>query len=67
MLGGVLGRLADQPRERHERDRGEDELDGRVEVGGVVEEDRERSERERAEEDATDHGRLHYLRPRATA
>ena len=45
VLGRVLGRLADQPRERDERRRGEDELDRLVEVGEVVERDRERPER----------------------
>ena len=40
VLGGVLRRLADQPRERDQRRGGEDELDGLVEVERVVHERR---------------------------
>ena len=56
-LGGVLRRLADQPREGDQRDGGEDELDRLVEVDGVVEHDRERPEEQADEEDAADHER----------
>ena len=55
VLGGVLGRLADQPRERDQRHRGEDELDRLVEIEGVVHQDDERREADRDEERATDH------------
>ena len=43
----VLRRLADEPREGDERERGERELGHLVDVRGVVEEDDERAERER--------------------
>jgi hypothetical protein len=55
-LGGVLGRLADQPGEGDERCRGQHELGGCAEVGRVVEHDRERAEKQTHEEDAADHG-----------
>ena len=61
VLGSVLGRLADQPCQRHQRDRREDELGRLVEVGEIVEEDRERPERKAGEEDASDHGRRTLL------
>ncbi len=57
VLGGVLGRLADQPRQWDEREGGEHELDRLREVGEEVESDRERREGERREEDSPDHGR----------
>ena len=51
VLGGVLGRLADQPGERDQRERREHELRRLGEVGEVVERDRDRRERQRREED----------------
>jgi hypothetical protein len=52
----VLGRLADQPRERDERECSDDEeLD--VPEAYAVEDDHERPEREESEEDFADHGR----------
>ena len=55
-MGGVLGRLADQPRERDERECREDEqLD--VAEACAVEDDHEWPEREESEEDFADHGR----------
>ena len=48
VLGCVLGRLADQPRERDQRERGEHELERRIEVRDVVEQDR-RAARARAD------------------
>jgi len=65
VLCGVLGRLADQPREGDERDRGEHELGGLVEVGEVVQRDRERADEQAAEEDAADHERQPYPRSKA--
>ena len=56
-LGGVLRRLADQPREGDQRDRGEQELDRLVGADGVVEHDRERPEEQAGEEGAADHER----------
>ena len=46
VLGRVLGRLADQPRERYERECGEDELERLRRMSDVVQRDRERRERE---------------------
>ena len=40
VLGRVLGRLADQPGQRDQRERGEGELERLVEVGEVVQQDR---------------------------
>ena len=56
VLRCVLGRLADQPRERDEGDRGEHELGRLREVGNVVEDDDEGREPERREEGSPDHG-----------
>ena len=42
VLRRVLGRLADEPGKRDERDRGEHELRRLREIGGVVEDDDER-------------------------
>ena len=56
VLGGVLRRLADQPRQRDERECGEDELDRLVEVERVVDQDDDRRERDRGEEHAANHG-----------
>ena len=47
VVGGMLGRLADQPREGNQRDRGENELGGVVDDIGKVECDDERPEKER--------------------
>ncbi len=47
VLGGVLRRLADQPRERDERERREHELERLRRMHEVVQRDRERRERER--------------------
>jgi hypothetical protein len=55
VLGGMLGRLADEPRERDQRERCEHELDRLGEVCGVVEDDDERRERQRPEENPPDH------------
>ena len=52
----MLGRLADQPGERDQGRRREDELRGLADVREVVERDRERSERKEGEENAADHG-----------
>ena len=57
MLGGVLGRLSDQPRERDERERREHELERLRRVHEVVERDRERREPEEREENSAYHGR----------
>src|SRR5262245_33024744 len=50
-MGCVLGRLADQPGERDERRRGQDEERDVPEVRVTVEGDDERPEREQGEED----------------
>jgi hypothetical protein len=55
VLGGVLSRFADQPRERHEGGGGEHEVERLRRVNRVVDEDDERRERDRREEDAADH------------
>ena len=55
VLGRVLGRLADQPRERDQRRRGKDELHRLVEIERVVHEHDERREADRDEEGAADH------------
>ena len=47
VLRRVLGRLPDQPRQRDQRSRREDELDRPVEVGEIVEQHDDRRERER--------------------
>ena len=62
VLGCVLGRLSDQPRERNQRQRGEHEFERRIEVRDVVQQDDDRSERKQCVEDATDHGRVPYPR-----
>jgi hypothetical protein len=63
VLRCVLGRLADQPRERDQRRRREHELERLRRVEDVVHDDHDGGERDRGEEDATDHGRVPY-RPR---
>ena len=57
VLRGVLGRLADQPRERDQRERREHELHRLRRVHGVVERDRDRCEGERREKGPPDHRR----------
>ena len=63
VLGGVLGRLADQPRER-DRATSAASTNSTVVGGcdGVVEGDRERRERERREEELAHHARGPYRR-----
>ena len=56
VLGGVLGRLADQPGQRDEGERCEDELERLRRMHEVVQRDRDRPERERGEEDLPNHG-----------
>ena len=51
VVGRVLRRLADQPRERDERERGEDEERDVAELREFVESDDERAERKQGEED----------------
>ena len=53
---GMLGRLPDQPGERDERQRGEDEQRDVAEFGEVVDGDDERPEREQGVEHAADQG-----------
>ena len=55
VLRRMLGRLADDPRERHERGRREHELDRLRKVGEVVQRDHDGRERERSEEDPPHH------------
>jgi hypothetical protein len=55
VLRGVLGGLADQPRERHERERREHEVGRVARVDGVVDEDRRRCEGEERPEDPSHH------------
>ena len=55
VLGRVLGRFADQPRERDERERGEDEERDVAGVGELVDRDRDRRESERRPEELPDH------------
>ena len=55
VLGGVLGRLADQPRERDQRRCGEDEERHVSRVEGEVDDKRDRSERERRPEELSRH------------
>ena len=55
VLGGVLGRLADQPGERDERDRCEDEERDFVGIDREPDDDRERREAERCPEEPTRH------------
>ena len=57
----MLGRLADQPCERDERQRGEDEERVLAEVGDVVEDDEERPESQQSVEEAADQGRGHPI------
>ena len=57
VLGGMLGRLADQPGERDERDRREDERAGRAEVEAVVGDEGDRRQGERCPEDPPRHAR----------
>ena len=57
VLGGVLGRLADQPRERDERERGEDEQRRLVQVEHVTRDEHERREGEQCPEDPPRHDR----------
>jgi hypothetical protein len=64
VLGRVLRRLADQPGERDESHRREDELERLVQVERVVQQDDERREPEGREEDPANHGRVPYP-PRA--
>ena len=56
VLGCVLGRLPDQPRERDERDRGEDEERGVAGVRGIADRDRGGREGQRRPEDPASHG-----------
>ena len=55
VLGGMLRRLADQPRQRDQRNRSEDELDRLGRMHRVVQCDRDRRERERREEGLAHH------------
>ena len=55
VVGSVLGRLADQPCERDERDRRQRELGRVVEHVRVVESDGERSEKKRRPQELSDH------------
>jgi hypothetical protein len=65
VLGELLGRLPDQPRERDECRGGDDERGDVAGVEGVVEDERDRRQRERRPEDAfrdADRGRLARVR-----
>ena len=55
VVGGVLGRLADQPREWDERGRGEDEQRNVAEVENEIGDEDDRRERERGPEDLSRH------------
>ena len=57
VLGGVLRCLADQPGERNQRKRGENELERLRRMHEVVQRNRERRERQEREEELPDHGR----------
>ncbi len=57
VLCSVLGGLADDPRERDERDRGEHELGGPREVGEIMQGDHDRRDRQACEEDPPHHRR----------
>ena len=57
VLRGVLGRLADQPGERDERERGEDEERHVAGAGELVDRDRDRREDERCPEELPAHAR----------
>ena len=54
VLGGMLGRLADEPGEWDQSERGQDELRRLGKVGEVVKTDRERRDRQRREQDLLD-------------
>jgi hypothetical protein len=58
VLGGMLGRLADQPRERNQGDRGEHEERHVARPGELVHRDREGCEEERPPQELAVHGAL---------
>ena len=58
VLAGVLGRLADEPRERYERDRRQNEKGDLARMRGQVDDERDRRKRERCPEESSRHDGL---------